>query len=170
MSPQLLTPGGVRTPAVRILFLILITQDGLKRPAMQVKRHHISRRKRVPRQGREEQLVDDLAPCGADGSSGAGRRMRGDDHACARPRRAQKQIRAIKESTAGSGFGVRDLLVKWLGQAGLHLRQIEQTVVLAPHHIGQSSQIGDDGSIAILTIQTHESLAEAEQAALAYTR
>lgn len=118
-EPELLTPGAVRTPAVRVLFVILIRQHGLKRPAMQVQGYHISRRKSLHRQGREEELVDVLTPRGADGSGGSGRRMGGDDHPDARPCRAQRQIRTIKEGARGSGFRMGGLLIGGPGQASL---------------------------------------------------
>src|SRR6266581_2980073 len=159
-EPKLLAPGGVRTPAVRILFLILIREHRLKSPAMQVQCHHISRSKRIHRQGREEQLVDDLTTRRADGRSGSGRRMRRDDHPCARSCRSQKQIRAVKERATRSRFGMGGLLVWWLGQAGLHLRKIEEIIVLASHDVGQASQICDNGTIAILAIQSRHGLAK----------
>ncbi len=151
-EPKLLAPSGMRTPAVRILLLILISEDGLKRPAMQVQCHHISRSKRIHRQSGEEQLVDHLTTRRADGRSGSGRRMRRDDHPCARSSRSQQQIRAVKERATRSRFGMGGLLVWGLGQAGLHLRKIEQIIVLASHDVGQSSQICDNGPIAILAI------------------
>ncbi len=45
--PALLAPGGMRTPTIRILFLVFIGQCILKRAAMQVQRHHIGSRERV---------------------------------------------------------------------------------------------------------------------------
>ena len=114
-EPKLLAPGGVRTPAVRILFLILIRERNLKSPAMQVQGYHIRRSKPTHRQGREEQLVDDLATRGADRGRGGGRWMRSDDYPYARSCRGQKQIRAIKEGATGSGFGMRGLLERRAG-------------------------------------------------------
>ena len=153
--PKLLAPGGVRTPAVRLLFLILISEDGLKSPTLQVQGHHISGSKRCRRQGCVEKLVDDLITRRADRSFGFGRRMRGDNDPCARSCRGKTQIRTVKEAATGSRFGVRGLLVGWLGQAGLHFLQIEEIIVLAAHDVSQSSQICDNGSIAILSIQAH---------------
>jgi len=48
-------------------------------------------------------------------------------------------------------------LFRWQGETGLHLEEI---VVLASHHVAQSSSICDNGSMAILAIQTHHRLAE----------
>ncbi len=61
------------------------------------------------------------------------------------------------------------LLIRWLGQASLHLRQIEQVIILAPHDVGKSSQVGENGSIAILPIQTDHRLAEAKECELSHT-
>ena len=55
---------------------------------------------------------------------------------------------------------MRRLLVRWLGQAGLHLWPIEEIIVLAAHDVSQSSQIGHNRSIAILSIQAHQGLAQ----------
>ena len=159
-EPKFLAPGGVRTPTVRLLFLILIREDGLKSPTMQVQCHHIGRSKRLPRQGGVEELVDDLTTRRADLGAAFGRRMRGDDDPCAGPCRSQLQIRAVKEGARGSCFRMRRLLVRWLGQAGLHLWQIEEIIVLAAHDVSQSSQIGHNRSIAILSIQAHQGLAQ----------
>ena len=101
-EPKFLAPGGVRTPTVRLLFLILIREDGLKSPTMQVQCHHIGRSKRLPRQGGVEELVDDLTTRRADLGTAFGRRMRGDDDPCARSCRSQLQIRAVKEGARGS--------------------------------------------------------------------
>ncbi len=101
-EPKFLAPGGVRTPTVRLLFLILIREDGRTRPTMQVQCHHISWSKRLPRQGGVEELVDDLTTRRADFRAGFSRRMRGDDDPCARPCRSQLQIRAVKEAARGS--------------------------------------------------------------------
>ncbi len=76
------------------------------------------------------------------------------------PSLGQKQIRAVKESTAGSRFGMRGLLIGWLGQAGLYLGQIEKMVVFASQDEGQSGQIRHDGPIAIVAIQTYHGLAQ----------
>jgi hypothetical protein len=52
--PELLAAGGVRTPAIRILFLVLIAEHGLERSPVQVESHHIGRGERALRQGRVE--------------------------------------------------------------------------------------------------------------------
>ncbi len=41
--PRFLSAGCVRTPTIRVLFLILISKDWFKRPTMQVEREHIGR-------------------------------------------------------------------------------------------------------------------------------
>lgn len=52
------------------------------------------------------------------------------------------------------------LLIRWLGQASLHLRQIEQVIILAPHDVGKTDQVGENGTIAILPIQADHRLAQ----------
>jgi hypothetical protein len=58
------------------------------------------------------------------------------------------------------------LLIWWQGQAGLHLWQIEEIIVLAPHNIRQSRQIRENGSIAILSIQSDYRLTNMERLGL----
>jgi hypothetical protein len=134
------------------LLLIFIGENALERSPVQVEIHYIGRGEPAWWQGRVEQLVDDPATRGANFGAGLGRRMRGDDDPSAWSCRGQKQIRAVKERSAGSCFGVGGLLVRWQGQAGLHLRELEEIIVLAAHDVGHSSQIGQNGPIAILAI------------------
>jgi hypothetical protein len=58
------------------------------------------------------------------------------------------------------------LLIRGLGQARLHLRQIEEIIVLAPHDVGKSGQICDNGPIAILPIQADHRLTRLERLGL----
>ncbi len=51
-------------------------------------------------------------------------------------------------------------MVRWLDQTGLYQRKIEEIVVFASHDVGESGQIGDNGSVAILTIESHHGPAE----------
>jgi hypothetical protein len=159
-EPELLAPGGVRTPTIRILFFVLISEHGFKRPAMQVQGNHISRSERAWRQGGVEQLVDHPATRGAHGSLGQGRLVCGNDDPCAWTGWRKPEVREVKECPTGSRFRVDRLLVRWLGQAGLHLWQIEEIIVLAPHDVSESRQIRDNRSIAILPVQTHHGLVQ----------
>ena len=95
----------------------------------------------------------------AGGRDGA-RWVRCDDHPYAWSCRGQKQIRAVKERTAGSCFWMDRVLVRRLSQADLHLEKIEEIVVLAPHDVGESGEIRDNRAIAILAIQSHHGLAQ----------
>ena len=54
------------TPAVGILFLILISQGILESTAMQIERHHIGSRESLLGELGEEQLVDDSLASDAD--------------------------------------------------------------------------------------------------------
>src|SRR5947209_1121341 len=56
--PELLPTGGTGTPAISILFLVLIGQHDLESAPLQVQRHHISSGERACWQGGEEQFVD----------------------------------------------------------------------------------------------------------------
>jgi hypothetical protein len=43
--PAFLSKRGVRCPAIRVLFQILVGQNGLKRAAMQIEMQHVNRGK-----------------------------------------------------------------------------------------------------------------------------
>lgn len=45
--PALLPIGGMRTPAIWVLFLILIRERQLKRATMEIERHHIGSGERI---------------------------------------------------------------------------------------------------------------------------
>ena len=98
-EPELLAPGGVRAPAVRLLFPVFVREHRLKRAAMQIQGDHISRRERACWQGGVEQLVDDLATRSANGSLGRGCLMRGNDDPCAWTGWRKSEIREVKESS-----------------------------------------------------------------------
>src|SRR5205823_4646545 len=100
-EPKFLAPGGVRTPTVRLLFLILIREDGRTRPTMQVPCHHIGRSKRLPSQGGVEELVDDRTTRRADLGAAFGRRMRGDEAPCGRSGRSRLQLREVNGGDRG---------------------------------------------------------------------
>jgi hypothetical protein len=82
-EPELLTPGGMRTPTIQILFLVFICQHRLKCPGGLVQGNDISGSKRIHRQGSEKQLIDCFAARGPDGSLRLGPWMGCDDDPCA---------------------------------------------------------------------------------------
>src|SRR6266496_930668 len=92
--------------------------------------------------------------------------MRGDDDPSAWSGRGQTQIRAVKERTAGSRFGMSRLLVRWPRETGLDLGQVEEAVIFAAHDVAQSSQVRKNGPIAILAIKSHDGLAKWERLCL----
>lgn len=100
-KPELLAPGRVRAPAVRILLLISITKHALERSPMQIQIHHIGRSACSWWQSGVEQLVDDPATCGANRGGGSGRWMSGNDDLCAWSGWGKTHIRAVKEGPAG---------------------------------------------------------------------
>ncbi len=54
------------------------------------------------------------------------------------------------------------LLIRRLSQASLHLRKIEEIIILAPHDVGEFGQISDNRAIAILAIQADHGLTRLE--------
>ena len=111
-EPKLLAPSGMRTPAVRLLFLVFIRQHRLKSATMHVQGDHISRSERSWWQGGVEQLIDALTTYGADLHRRFGRRTCGDDDSCAWSRWRKSESREVKEGPRGSRFGMGGLLIR----------------------------------------------------------
>lgn len=97
LKPEFLAPGGMRTPTVWSLLLVFIREYRLKRSAVQVQSHHIRRVERAWWQGRVKQLVDVLAPRGADLHRRICRRTGSDDDPRARFGWGKSEIREVKE-------------------------------------------------------------------------
>jgi len=159
-KPAFLAPGGMRAPAVRLLFLVFIREHGLKRATMEIQSHHISRGERAWRQGGGEQLVDTLPTRGPDFYRGIWSFPCGNDDPCAWSCWRKQEIRKVKEGPTGSCFRMGDLLIRRLSQASLHLREVEEIIILAPHDGGESSQVGDNRAVAILAVQPDHGLAQ----------
>ena len=68
--------------------------------------------------------------------------------------------RWAKERDQGSQRGLDTFPFRDGSPAGLDSLQIEEIVILAPHHIRESSQIRHNGSIAVLTVQAYHCLAQ----------
>ncbi len=137
-----------------VLFQVLIGQGVFKSATMQVEGHHIDSRKgpplanrsrRVPRRRRSGSHRPDSSSLWPDGSRSRPGRVLGD--------RAESQARAVVEGAADPAFGMREVLVCWQVQTSLHVRSLQDLIVFATHDIGQSCQVGEDGSRAILPIQ-----------------
>ncbi len=144
------------------MLLVLIGEDRLEGTPMQVQGNDISRGKRALWQGSEEQFVDHFVVRDANRTGGGSRRMGCDDHPTPSSRRSERNIGAIEERAAGSRFRVRGLLIRLQGQAGLHLGQIEEIVVLASHYVAKpfAGEALHDGIVAILPIQAYYPLSK----------
>ena len=164
--PRLLTAGGVRTPAVGILLLILIGKHGFEGATMQIELHHIGSSESALREGSKEEFVDDPFPrCSHRSRSWSGW-MSGNNHSARHTSGSDRGVGTIVERPPGSCFRVRGLEIGGTLEARLHLCTIEQMVVFTPHDIGELRQMHHDGSIPILPIQPHHGLAEAEETEL----
>jgi hypothetical protein len=131
--PEFLSAGRVRTPAIAVLFLILIGEHRLKGSPVQVKAHHISRGKRADGQSGKEQFVDHLVS-GFTHRGGVGRGGMGShDHPADVSRRGHGKAREIEERTLRSRFGMRRDRIGGCLEASLQLWEIKQMIVLASH-------------------------------------
>src|SRR2546423_11303604 len=136
--PELLPTSGMRTAAIRILFLILIGEDGLKRPTMQVQLHDIGGGEGTTRQCRKKELVDDVVSSRSDAGGLARGGMGGHNDAARRARRSHLKSRKIREGTPGSPFPVGWLSIRAGGEASPDGLLIQQMIVLGAHDVGES--------------------------------
>src|SRR5438128_12304592 len=102
----------MRTPAIRILFLILIGEHGLKSATMQVQLHDIGGGEGTNRQCRKEEFIDDVVASRSDGSSPARGGMRGHNDAAPLAGGTHWTTRKIEEDTLRTAFLWRDLRVR----------------------------------------------------------
>ena len=153
--PALLPPGSMRAPTVGILFLILVREGRFKRAAMEVERHDICSGESPWWQRRQKQFIDHACTGAAHPTLQLARWM-GCHHDPARlPFGAEGQQRTIIEGAGDAAFRMGHLLIGRQVQAGLDFVPVEQVIVLAPRHIREARQIGQDRSGAILSIQAH---------------
>src|SRR5437764_6136066 len=131
--PELLPTGGMRTPAIGILFLILMGKDGLKGSTMQVKLHDIGGREGTSWQCRKKELVDDVLASRSDAGSLAGGGVGGHNDAARLARGSHLKPRKVEEGTLGSGFRRRCLSSRRGVQASLDGWLIQHMLVLAAH-------------------------------------
>src|SRR5712692_1868672 len=99
-----LSTGRVTTPAIRVLFLILIGKGWFKGPAMQVEGDHIGSRESVLRQAGEKEFVDEARAGEANPALLSVRRMGRHHDPAALPRRPHRHIRAVVEGALPSHF------------------------------------------------------------------
>ncbi len=140
--------------------MILIGEDGLKRPTMQVQLHDIGGGEGTTRQCRKKELVDDVVSSRSDAGGLARGGMGGHNDAARRARRSHVQPRKIEERALGPAFRMRGLSIGRGEQASLDGFLIQQMIVLATHDVGESRQICHDCPIAKLAIQTYHSVAQ----------
>ena len=117
--PALLAAGGMTTPAIRLLLLILVGESIFKGAAMQVKGHDVSRSESVLRQLRQEEFIGDAFTFHSNPTLGCRSRMRGDHDPAELTFRANRQIRTVVESAAGPAFRMGEVLVWGQVQTGL---------------------------------------------------
>jgi len=156
--PTFLPKGTARTPPIRILFLILVAQNGLKSPAMKVERHDIGGRECLSRQTGEKEFRNHPI---LEVSNRTLRPVLGrDDHPRDRSCCSQTNLWEIKESTTRPGFWVDRELGRRQSQSRLDLWPGEQTILFASQNPGQpqTCEPFDNDPIAIQSIQSHQAM------------
>ena len=83
-------------------------------------------------------------------------RMRGHDYAAGDTLRSHRDFRTIVEATHHLTFRTLLELIGRQMQTGLDQRVIEQAIVFAAGHKRKTGEIGEDRSIAILSIEPQQ--------------
>src|SRR6266516_5826277 len=107
----------------------------------------------------EKQLIH--GPRSKDGNGwfgGGGSWMGRNNQAHTRPARKQREIGTIEEGSLCPTLRVGRLGVWWLGETGRNRRQIEPSVLFAPHDDPQPrhEEIDEHGSSSIPSVQTDQ--------------
>jgi hypothetical protein len=146
----------LRTPAVGVLFHVLIGEHRFESATVEVESQHISSRESALWQHGEEEFVDDSFTGASDATLGRSGGMSGNHDPAAGALWADDEVRTVVEQTCCSAFRMDGLLIRGKLEASLHFCPIEEAIVSAPHHKGQVCQIVNDRPIAILAIETDE--------------
>ncbi len=117
--PALLTPGGVRAPAVGVLFLVFIGEGRLKGPAMEIQLDHVAGSERLLGQVGEEQFVDRAVPFDAHLALCCPGWVGGDDDPTVLGPRSYRNIRTVEQLAHDLTFGTLLALVGLQMQARL---------------------------------------------------
>jgi len=148
----------MRIPAVRVLFIVFVYQDGLKRAAMQVEIQHIRGCKRGKRKSADKEFVDGPVPLDANGRSRFRSRVGGDDQAHGGSSSGQRDGWTIIKRTRHAAFRVGAHVVWSAHQATFHRFQVQQMIGTASrdHRQTRREDIEKGSCVAIQAIQPQQ--------------
>src|SRR5207245_1418017 len=130
----LLTSGRLATPAIGVLFDILIGKSRFKGAAMQVQLDDIGDSERMWWQIGEEEFVDDARARDADPTLLCAGWVGRHHYAALHARRSHRHIRAVVEAAHQLTFRTTLELIWGQMQTRLDKRMIQHGVVFAAHH------------------------------------
>jgi hypothetical protein len=156
--PALLPPGGVAAPAILVVFGILIGERRLTGATMQGAFDDI--RSGACRLGQvaEKEFVTHADAGDAHRTLLEALRMGRHHHATGYALRPHWHLWTVGEAAYDLAFWALLELIRGEGQARLHKRMIERRGVFAAGHERQASEIGEDGSRTILSIESEQSV------------
>src|SRR5512135_1569800 len=146
----------MRTPAIRVLFDILIGKSWLKGAAMQIQFDDIGGAERLLRQIGEEEFVDDARTRETNPALLFAGWMGRHYHTARHTKRSHRHSRTVEEAAHQLAF--RTMLELTWGQVQTRLdeRMIQHRILFAAHHEREASQICKHGPGAILPIQPQQ--------------
>jgi hypothetical protein len=146
----------MRTPPIRVDFLIFVSQSRLEGATMQIQFDDIAGGKRLLRQVAEEQFVHDTRTGEAHRTlllaSGMGRH-----HYAARDLLGADRHRwTVVEAAHHLAFWTPLVLIGRQMQARLDQRMIEDGVLFAARHEGEPSEVREDRPVTILAVKPQQ--------------
>lgn len=139
--PGFLSGGGMRAPAVGILFLVFISQSGLKGSPMQIQLDDIAGGERFLGQHGEEEFVDEAIASHAHAALRLACRM-GRHHDTTRHTRwSHWYLGAVVEGTRELAFRTLLVLIGGQVQPCLDERMVQHGIVFATQHKRETSQL-----------------------------
>src|SRR6266700_4722538 len=154
--PALLSPGGVRAPAIRVALLIFIGQCRLEGSTMQIHLNDVGSGESLLRQHGEEEFVDDARTREANGTLLCASGMGCHHHAAQHTIGTHRHLRAVIEAAHALAFRRLLELIGGQVQARLDERVIEDREVFAAGHEGEASEIGEHGPGPILSVEPQQ--------------
>src|SRR5713226_3371928 len=154
--PALLPKGGETTPAIGVLFPILICQSRLKGATMQIHFDDVGSGKPLLRQLGEEEFVDNARTRDANWALLVASWMGRHHHPARHTLGSYRHLWAVVEAAHHLAFRALLELIGGQMQTRLDKRMIEHRVLFAAGHKGEASQVSQHGPGAILSIEPEE--------------
>ena len=152
--PDLLTGGSMADPAVGVLLLVFISERCFKGATMQIQFDNVGSGERLLREAGQEEFKDETSTRDPNGALLWACWMGRHHHSAGDALRSYRNSRKVVERARDATLRVGQVVIGRQRKPGLDLGLLEEMIRFAAHHTRQTSEIGEDRSGPILTIQT----------------